>query len=399
MNEIKKGIFAVPFLALAALSLFIFSACPFGAKIDVKKPPPVYTITYNLNGGNGTTPGEEKCTAGDSVTLASGNGFSRNGYTFEGWNTNSSGSGTNYNAGAQYTPARTITLYAKWAEIPPPQIDIDMVWVPGGTFRMGNRNPLPADDARGIPVHDVTVSGFWIGKYAITQAQYQAATGTNPVASNGAFNVGDNKPVTFVNWYDAVEFCNRLSEGKGLTPYYTVDKGQRDPSNTNADDNLKWLVTGNQNANGFRLPTEAEWEHAARGGNSSDNLYSGSNNAGEVAWHGNPNGNSGSQMHDVGTKNANRLGIYDMSGNAWEWCWDWFGSYSSGAQTNPEGPSSGSSRTARGGSYMNNAGSAAVHNRANDLPPHTGGASAYIIGFRIALPERGGDYLNLQKNN
>ena len=215
----------------------------------------------------------------------------------------------------------------------PPQNPVsgNMVRINGGTFQMGSNNGYRDEE----PVHTVTVSSFYMGKYEVTQKEYREVMGTNP--SNFK---GDNLPVEQVSWYDAVEYCNKRSQREGLTPAYTIDKSRKDPNNTSTYDTVKWVVTWNKNANGYRLPTEAEWEYAAKGGNGSPGnyTYAGSNNADEVAWY------IGSKTQNVGTKKPNGLGLYDMSGNVWEWCWDWYGSYSSAAQTDPAGASSGSHR-------------------------------------------------------
>ena len=191
-------------------------------------------------------------------------------------------------------------------------IKYNMVWVEGGTFRMGATSEQGSDaysDEK--PVHSVTLSSFYIGKTEVTQALWKAVMGSNP--SNFR---GDNLPVECVSWNDCQAFIRKLN-----------------------------ALTG-QN---FRLPTEAEWEFACRGGNNSRGYkYSGSNYIDNVAWH---DGNSGGKTHPVATKSPNELGIYDMSGNVDEWCSDWYGDYTSGAQTNPKGPYDGSSRVRRGGSW------------------------------------------------
>jgi parallel beta-helix repeat protein len=202
------------------------------------------------------------------------------------------------------------------------------VKVDGGTFTMGS----PASEAgrnSDEVQHQVTVSGFYLGKYVVTQAEYQAVIGTNPSEFKG-----DNLPVENVSWYDAVNYCNALSRKEGLTPAYTVSGAN---------------VTWNRSANGYRLPTEAEWEYAAKGGALSKGYtYSGSNTVGDAGWH---SGNSGSRTHEAGTKAANELGLYDMSGNVWEWCWDWYDAYGTSAQVNPAGAVSGVRRVARGGAW------------------------------------------------
>ena len=207
---------------------------------------------------------------------------------------------------------------------------VKLVRIEGGTFQMGSNNGRDTEK----PVHTVTVSAFYLGKYEVTQKEWEAVMRINPSSFKG-----DILPVENVTWFDVVEYCNRLSQKEGLTPAYTISG--RTPASgypiTAA------TVTWNRNANGYRLPTEAEWEYAARGGNGSPNnyTYAGSNTVDEVAWY---SGNSGSRTHDVGTKKPNGLGLYDMSGNVYEWCWDRYGNYSSGAQNNPIGASSGSNR-------------------------------------------------------
>jgi formylglycine-generating enzyme required for sulfatase activity len=186
------------------------------------------------------------------------------------------------------------------------------------------------------------------------------------VGSNGYNPIGLNNPVTYVNWYDVVKWCNARSEMKGLTPVYYTNSGQTTVYRSGQIDinidAVKW------SANGYRLPTETEWEFAARGGNQTYGYtYSGSNTIGDVAWY---YTNSPNNTHTVGTKSANELGIYDMSGNVWEWCWDWWGSaYPSGGASDPKGPStSQTSRLLRGGSFYSYEGLCRVANRSDDYP-------------------------------
>ncbi|HCC37866.1 MAG TPA: formylglycine-generating enzyme family protein [Treponema sp.] len=202
----------------------------------------------------------------------------------------------------------------------------NFVLVEGGTFQMGSNN----GDRDEKPVHQVTVKSFYMCKYEVTQKEWVEVMGSNP-----SYFKGDMRPVECVSWNDAVEYCNKRSQKEGLTPVYQ-----------NSGD----VIVCDFNANGYRLPTEAEWEYAAKGGNKDAIMYeySGSNSVGTVAWY---DGNSGGMTHDVGTKAPNSLSVYDMSGNVWEWCWDWYGSYGIGAQTDPVGASSGSNRVARGGGW------------------------------------------------
>ena len=223
-------------------------------------------------------------------------------------------------------------------------ICIEMVKVEAGTFMMGATSEMknPYDDEK--PVHQVTLTNdYYMGKYEVTQALWQAVMGSNP--SNFK---GDNLPVEEVSWNDCQEFISKLNS-----------------------------LTGRK----FRLPTEAEWEYAARGGKKSRSYqYSGSSNISDVAWY---DGNSVNKTHPVGTKQANELGIYDMTGNVWEWCSDWYGFYSSSSQTNPTGADSGSSRVFRGGSWYGNARYCRLSFR-DCTPPDCRG---YNLGLRLALSE------------
>lgn len=192
-------------------------------------------------------------------------------------------------------------------------VTFNMVSVKGGTFQMGatkeQQNPYYYYDDQ--PVHSVTLSDYYIGETEVTQGLWTAVMGNNPSKWKG-----DNLPVECVSWKDCQKFIEKLNQLTGAT---------------------------------FRLPTEAEWEYAARGGNKSRGYqYSGSNNLDDVAWY---DSNSGGKTHAVKTKQPNELGLYDMSGNVREWCQDWYRDYSSRAQTNPTGPSSGTRRVFRGGSW------------------------------------------------
>ena len=233
-------------------------------------------------------------------------------------------------------------------------IPVNFVLLPAGTFTMGNTRGQGYSDEE--PTHQVTLSSFFIGKYEVMQADYQTVMGINP-----SYFSGQDKPVESISWFDAVLFCNALSIEQGLTPCYNT---------------ATWFC--DFSANGYRLPTEAEWEYAARGSsNNPDYLYSGSDDIENVAWN---SSNSSSQTHDVGTKNPNSLGIYDMSGNVWEWCNDWYGLYSSSAQTDPVGPATGSYRVFRGGCWCSSASYCRVAIR-NYVYPTSGSIS---IGFRLA---------------
>ena len=212
----------------------------------------------------------------------------------------------------------------------------NMVYVSGGTFIMGGD-----DSSDQMPTHSVTLSSYYICKYEVTQALWRAVMGSNP--SNFK---GDNLPVENVSWDDCQTFINRLNSYTGRN---------------------------------FRLPTEAEWEFAARGGNYSRHYkYSGSNDIDDVAWY---IDNSNKRPHPVGTKQANELGLYDMSGNVGEWCSDWDGSYSSYSQTNPTGPNSGSFRVHRGGFWRYNARYCRTPERSSKTPDYC----VNYIGLRLVL--------------
>ncbi|MBS5912113.1 MAG: SUMF1/EgtB/PvdO family nonheme iron enzyme [Paenibacillus macerans] len=221
-----------------------------------------------------------------------------------------------------------------------------LVFVKGGAFKNTKSNYYGKD---------VILSDFYIGKYEVTQKEWVEVMGSNPSQF-----IGDNMPVEMVSWYDAVEYCNKRSIKEGLVPYYNIDKNKKDPNNQSDYDHIKWTITINAGANGYRLPTEAEWEYAAGGGQMSKSYtYSGSNNADEAAWNWRNAGdqylsgdwnwpiieNNNSKTKAVGGKKPNELGLYDMSGNVREWCWDWYGDdldYSSG----------GSYRVVKGGGWV-----------------------------------------------
>ena len=207
----------------------------------------------------------------------------------------------------------------------------DFVLVEGGTFSMGasDSDELDEDQYYERPCHKVTVSSFYMCKHEVTQKEWNEL-----MDENYTLTKGDDLPVCCY-WIDAVEYCNRRSVKEGLTPCYSGDLDSGYKCDFYAD--------------GYRLPTEAEWEFAARGGNYSKGyLYSGSNSLNEISWNLN---NSGERLHPVMTKKPNELGIYDMTGNVSEYCWDWYGDYSESAQTDPHGAASGTHRICRGGGH------------------------------------------------
>jgi formylglycine-generating enzyme required for sulfatase activity len=215
--------------------------------------------------------------------------------------------------------------------------------VKGGTFTMGCTGEQGSDcDDDEKPAHPVTLGDYYIGETEVTQAQWRAVMGNNP----SSFTDCDECPVEKVSWNDVQDFISKLNSRSG---------GAR-----------------------YRLPTEAEWEYAARGGSLSKGYkYAGSNSLDEVAWY---DDNSGFKTHTVRMKKSNELGLYDMSGNVWEWCSDWEGSYSPGSQTNPTGPNTGDYRVYRGGGWLNYAGRCRVSARFHDEPDYRGNN----LGFRLA---------------
>ncbi|MBR7013176.1 MAG: formylglycine-generating enzyme family protein [Muribaculaceae bacterium] len=221
-------------------------------------------------------------------------------------------------------------------------VTFKMVPVAGGTFTMGFTGVTPdSDDSSALPAHQVTLSSYGIGETEVTQALWVAVMGSNPSNYTG----DANRPVESVSWNDCQQFITQLNQMTGMT---------------------------------FRLPTEAEWEFAARGGNMSHGFtYAGSNMLDDVAWY----NSSESTTQPVGQKEPNELGLYDMSGNVWEWCNDYYDTYSSADQTNPTGPTSGSERVARGGAFFNAETGQRVWFRNHTSADQT----ADGLGFRLAL--------------
>ena len=267
------------------------------------------------------------------------------------------------------------------------------VYIPAGTFQMGST----AGYADEKPAHDVTISkGYFMGRHEVTQQLYLAVMkewgGRQPSSTYGE---GDDYPAYYVSWYDAVVYCNRRSIAEVLTPCYAIG-GETDPSKWGGDGTVPtssdstWEVTCNWEANGYRLPTEAEWEYAARAGDDTTNArtWSGTDTETklkEYAWYTENSGNEAGKekkTHQVGTLAPNAWGLHDMSGNVWEWCWDWYGDYSTESDTNPTGPADGSSsagRVNRGGCWYDDAGQCKVSSR-NCSDPNYRGTS---LGFRL----------------
>ena len=215
---------------------------------------------------------------------------------------------------------------------------MEFVRIPAGEFRMGSTSPEADDDEQ--PVTQVRISrGFWLGKHEVTQAEWQGVMGTNPSSFSGCGQC----PVEQVSWTDAQDFIRSLN--------------------------------GSGGGNRYRLPTEAEWEYAARAGTTGDRY----GNLDAIAWCWNARGSRGGRAHPVGQRAANAFGLHDMLGNVWEWVQDWYGGYPGGTVTDPRGPGSGSVRVLRGGSWGGSAGDCRSSNRDVGDP----GNRFHHIGFRL----------------
>ena len=268
----------------------------------------------------------------------------------------------------------------------------DFIRIKGGSFKMGGNK----GEANEKPEHSVTIKSFWMSKYTVTQKEWKDVMGITlkqqmdkaqkdldkmqkePTKwqrilsffgkkQNSSMKLslpgeGDRYPMYYVNWREAVDYCNQRSKNEKLTPVYQISGDK---------------IACNWDANGYRLPSEAEWEFAAKGANMDHKTseYSGSDSENDV-WH---EKNSGNKVHSVGEKKSNSPGLFDMSGNIWEWCWDFYGAYQSGEQTDPRGPSTGSDRIIRGGSWNKPAESARSVYRGSVDPS----IRSNTIGFRL----------------
>jgi formylglycine-generating enzyme required for sulfatase activity len=306
-------------------------------------------------------------------------------------------------------------------------ISIEMVSIPAGTFMMGSPASEP-DRGSNETQHTVILSGFSMSKYLVTQAQWKAITGktieqlerefnspfSSPLGDHGR---GPNHPVFIVSWYDVIVFCNKLSIKEGLNPVYSIG-GKTNPADWGVvpfydmekheiiGDSAAWdAVVMDKSKNGYRLPTEAEWEYACRGDypnkatetntkpfgiGDGTKIVSGMASFDDRSPYDLARGGEyedenaeRNKTTEVGSYTANNYGLYDMHGNVWEWCWDWYGSYSGGSQTDPTGAVSGSNRVIRGGSWASNGHYLRSASRLSYTPYHPGFRYYDTGGFRL----------------
>jgi formylglycine-generating enzyme required for sulfatase activity len=364
-----------PFLLLACTNPIVELARPKKEKTPAPLPDIIYTVAFESNGGSPM----------DSQTVTEGKTASRpappkkDGYGFDDWYKDR-GLTTLFSFDTKIT-AHT-TVYAWW------KVE-GMEWIRPGTFMMGSPESETGRTAVNETQHSVTLTkGFYMGKYPVTQARYEAVIGTNPSGFTTPVSPEKstaNRPVERVSWYDALVFCNKLSMAESLSPAYQIN-GSADPAawgTVPTDNNATWnAVQIVEGSTGYRLPTEAQWEYACRAGTTTAYNW-GMNTIDETRANYEVDLKRTTM---VGSYAPNNWGLYDMHGNVWEWCWDWYDSsyYSKSPTEDPTGPGSAEfSRITRGGS-MGITGEnvrSAVRNHYN---PST--HSNRTIGFRVIRP-------------
>ena len=335
--------------------------------------------------------------SGTEVTITCGTEGAKIYYTTDG--TEPTAESTEYTAAISVTAAVTLKAIAVKSgmndsavasasyTISSGNIPEGFVKVKGGTVTGDTKYASSDNDYIFIAGRTVTISDMYVCDHEVTQAEYEKYCKYGSSSPSSSYGDGDNYPAYYVNWYDAIVYCNLRSIAEDLIPAYKIGEetdprkwsgiagdavnGYCGPSKSNDTWNA---LTYDKEANGYRLPTEAEWEYIAREEGTSTTTYSGSNTIDDVAWY---SSNSSSKTHEVKGKQANSLGIYDMSGNVWEWCYDWYGTVS--RTTADTGASSGSDRVLRGGSWLNNASYCAVSYRGYDDPS----SRLDYYGFRV----------------
>ncbi|WP_461246489.1 SUMF1/EgtB/PvdO family nonheme iron enzyme [Treponema sp. R6D11] len=386
---------------------YILSAQPVSVMADITvNPLPV--VVFNSNGGSAIP--SQSVTVGNTATRPLNP--SRAGYTFDYWYENVELT-IPYYFGDLITDNKT--LYAKWVsnEAVTQMEAKNIKWIAGGTFLMGSPASEPGRDSNEGPQHSVTLNGFFMGKYQVTQAQWETVMGrtivqiqadatVNEFSAKIDYGRGPNYPIYYINWYDTLVFCNKLSVMEGLSPAYSIN-GSTDPadwgpipytdhhrpsipSDWDAAKDAAIIVPG---SNGYRLPTEAQWEYACRAGTTTA-FYDGNNDYKNtallkaLAWY---HDNREEKAQEVNSKPPNPWGLYGMYGNVSELCWDWYYAnyYTSATVKNPMGPlqpNVTSSRVSRGGSWLHEA----AHIRSAYRDRYAPHFRHMYIGFRIVRP-------------